>query len=519
MTAVEWFVQDLRQRGVEWIATLCGHGLDPLDHACRKQGLRLVDVRNEQTAAYMAEVHGRLTGRAGVVAVSSGVAHANAMTGVVDAFFDGAPMLLITGAGALATSGMGHFQDLDQAGLAAPVTKYSRTIDSPERTLQILDEALHIAQAPRPGPVHITFPADMQQREVEESAMVPRARRPGDANPPRYAGAGEIAARIAAARRPLIIAGSGVYYNGEGEALAAFSEAFSIPVVTPIWDRGSIERPMESFLGVIGAATGGPRLLPDADLVILAGAQADYRVGYLQPKAVAGDAEIARLDRGWTEMLWVYKKADGKRHTDWLAEVRRRRSEFREGVEAKARKQAGTALHSMHVIRAIGKALTDDMVLLLDGGSIGQWAHQLLTDRYPGHWLTCGRSGVVGWGLGGAMAARLTYPGRPVVLLSGDGAFTFTVAEIECAARQGLSFVAIVADDEAWGITQAGHIRQFGEAITSSLGPIDFVRLAQSLGARGVRATSEEEIHAELMRGLDSKGVTVIHVPIVGGSP
>jgi len=114
MTGAELFVAELKARGVEWISTLCGHGLSPLYAACQNAGVRLVDTRNEQTAAYMAECWGRLSRRVGVCMVSSGVAHANAMTGVVNAYFDGAPMLLITGAGALRTAGMGHFQDLDR---------------------------------------------------------------------------------------------------------------------------------------------------------------------------------------------------------------------------------------------------------------------------------------------------------------------------------------------------------------------------------------------------------------------
>lgn len=159
-------------------------------------------------------------------------------------------------------------------------------------------------------------------------------------------------------------------------------------------------------------------------------------------------------------------------------------------------------------------------MLLIDGGSIGQWAHQLLCSyRYPGDWLTCGRSGAVGWGIGGAIAARLAFPQRPVILLSGDGAFTFNVADLESAVRQNLPFVAIVADDQGWGITRLGHVRQFGIPIASSLGPIAFDRLATSLGAYGVRVASPGEIAHELRKAVDRPTVTVIHVPIMGGNP
>ena len=125
----------------------------------------------------------------------------------------------------------------------------------------------------------------------------------------------------------------------------------------------------------------------------------------------------------------------------------------------------------------------------------------------------------MGWGIGGAMAARLAFPDRPVILLSGDGAFTFNVADLESAVRQNLPFVAIVADDQGWGITRLGHVRQFGVPIASSLGPIAFDRLAFSLGAHGVRAASPGEIAHEIQNAVHRPAVTVIHVPIVGGNP
>jgi acetolactate synthase-1/2/3 large subunit len=197
-----------------------------------------------------------------------------------------------------------------------------------------------------------------------------------------------------------------------------------------------------------------------------------------------------------------------------------RRDDFRRAVEHRAEEQARRGLHAIHIIRAIQEVLLENPVLLIDGGSIGQWAQQLLCrDRYPGDWLTCGRSGVVGWGIGGAMAARLAFSERPVILLSGDGAFTFNVADLESAVRQSLPFVAIVADDQGWGITRLAHIREFGVPIASSLGPIAFDRLALSLGAHGVRVSTPDEIAHELRKAIDKPVVTVIHVPITGGNP
>ncbi len=517
MTAAELLVRGLRQRGMDWMATLCGHGLDPLFDAARHGGMRLIDARNEQTAAYIADAYGRLTRRPGVCAVSSGIAQVNALTGVANAWFDQGPMLLISGAASSATAGMGHFQDLDQVSLARPITRLSRSIDSAARTLQILDEALDTATADPRGPSHLMFPMDVQRAEagdvvVAPPAPVPRRAAAQDSN------VQEVARALAIAKTPLVIAGSGMFYDNAGDEMLCFCEDCHIPVVTPIWDRGSIDRPSRVFLGVIGAATGGPAILSEADCILLAGAEIDYRVGYLLPPDVRAGARVLPFRKGWDALASACYDQNTSARLAWMAECIYLRNEFRRGVRQRAEEQSRDGMHALHIIRAIESVFTEHPVLLIDGGSIGQWAHQLLcSDRYPGDWLTCGRSGVVGWGIAGAMAARLAFPRRPVILLSGDGAFTFNVADIESAVRQKLPFVAIVADDQGWGITRSGHVKQFGEPIASSLGPIAFDKLAESLGARGVRVSTPEEIAKELRRAIAEPVVTVIHVPIVGG--
>src|SRR5262245_56044932 len=151
MTGADLLVQILKAQGVPFVSTLCGNGLDPLYAACKRQGLRLIDVRNEQAAGYMADAVGRLTRHVGVGTSSSGVAHVNAMTGVVNAYFDGAPMLLITGASESRTAGMGHFQDLDHVSLARPVCKYARRVDRPERIALSVQEAFAMARSGPPA--------------------------------------------------------------------------------------------------------------------------------------------------------------------------------------------------------------------------------------------------------------------------------------------------------------------------------------------------------------------------------
>lgn len=542
MNGAELFVQELQKQGVTHVATLCGHGLNPFDKACQEAGLRLIDVRNEQAAGYIADATGRLTRRVGVCAVSSGVAHANAMTGVVNAYFDGAPMLLVSGSGSTETMGLGHFQDLDQVALAAPVCKYARLVDRPERIPQLIHEAFAAALAGRPGPVHLTLPLDVQLAEAHPDRAFRVIAPPGrdtlaaQGDPERIAA---VAGLLARSERPLLIAGSGLFYAEGEDALRTFAEELAMPVVTPIWDRGSIPLPIEPFMGVIGAATGGPNLLADADLILMAGAACDYRVGFLQPPAIRNDAQIVRIDIDPARLLQgagahhcllgdprfvliqlieAARQKTVRPYTDWLQEARSRRDSFRQGVLS-ARERSPKGLHALDIVEAVRALLTDETILIIDGGNIGQWVHQALCDRYPGHWLTCGASGVIGYGIPAAMAARAIHPDRPIILVSGDGSLTFSVAELETAARQKLPFVIIVADDQAWGITLTGQMKELGRGITSELGPIRFDLMAEAFGARGAVVRSAEGIIPAIREGLAADRPTLIHIPIVRSNP
>jgi len=201
----------------------------------------------------------------------------------------------------------------------------------------------------------------------------------------------------------------------------------------------------------------------------------------------------------------------------WLRQAKEKRARFLQGILSR---QPSDKMHALDIMEALKEVQTEEMVVVVDGGNIGQWFHQTFaTESYPGHYLTCGASGVVGFGLGGAMAARVGFPLRSVVLLSGDGSATFNLAELECAVRQDVPFVMIIADDERWGVTASGHLQRYGRTMSSELGPVDFSRVARGFGAVGIRATNALELKASLRRGLAAKTPVVIHVPISGGLP
>lgn len=487
----------------------------------------------------MADAYGKLTGKVGVCAVSSGVAHSNALTGVANAHFDGTPMLLITGASAGYGADRGVFQEYDQVALAAPICKLAKCVYRIDDLKFIVEEAFRTAMSGRPGPVHLTVPLDVMEARTDETTSI-KPKAPFDVASLQDSQSkgldpsllSEAVQMIRHSERPILIAGSGVFYSGGQESLIRFSEAGDIPIVTPIWDRGAVEKPHPNFLGVVGAASGEPRLLQDADLIIMVGARVDYRVGFLEPPKISPEASILRIDIDPSELTQgrnpdlavLANPASALRelaeklsasHSEWLKEARERWRKFRyRWVERHP--PADKPMTGWHIVKAIRPLLSEEVIFLIDGGNIGQWAHMVLADHYPGRWLTCGASAVVGWGLPGAMAARLVYPDRPVLLLSGDGAFSFTLSEIESAVRHRLPFVAVVANDSAWGIVVSTQRSRFGDegVVASRFGDIRYDKVAEALGAKGLRIDDPHELRQAVEEGFSSKTPTIIDVPV-----
>jgi acetolactate synthase I/II/III large subunit len=536
-------VRCLLDRGVQFVSTLSGNGMDPFYEACRQAGLRLVDFRNEQAAAFAADTVARLEKRLAVCAVNATVGHANALVGLVNAAFAGSPVLLISGAAPHSHADLGRFQDFDQVPLAAPICKYARAVDRADRIPFYVHEACSRAVAGRPGPVHLTIPSDVLSAPVEDATGWPATEASGAVQPqaaPSPQALHEAIKLLSEAKRPVIVAGSGVYFAGGEQALHDLAAKLDIPIVIPIWDQGTVSRPTSQFVGFIGAAYGGPRLLPDADVLLLAGARIDYRTGFGQPPGVSPDVRVIRVDIEPSELVQgraadvailadpasalaaladEAHRSGGEPHTEWREEAARRWRAFRSPWLADA--PAAPPLTGRHIVEGIRPLLDEDLLFLMDGGNIGQWVHMALGDRYPPQWLTCGPSGVVGWGVAGAVAAKLSRPETRVLLLAGDGAIGFNLMELETAVRHNTPFVSVVADDREWGSVVTGQERTYGpEGVTASrLGHVAYDQVACGLGAAGVRVSTSAELTSAIQQGFLADTPTLIHVPITGSAP
>jgi acetolactate synthase-1/2/3 large subunit len=535
MNNAEYLVRNLQARGVERVFVLCGNGLKPFLDACVSVGMPLLDVRNEQAASFMADLWGRATGRLGVVAVSAGPGHTNALTGLANSYWDGGPMLLISGCSAAATRDLGHFQELDQVAMAVPVCKYARFVTRGETLPHEIDQAIAAAVAGRPGPAHLTVPLDVWNAPAAEP---PRAAAPRPAVAAPRAAADPtavrtIAAALAEARTPVIVAGSGTFYAQAGPALREFAALTGIPVFSNLWDRGCVDSPWPQYVGVTsGEVNGAYAMLPRADVVLTLGARVDHRLGFGRPPVLDAKARFLRVDvepaeidrtvaaeiglaadpRSALEALteaWRQGR-QGRAHSAWLAEVQRAREQFLARWEPRGREEV-CPVSSLRLCRELQPFLDEEVTFLLDGGNIGRWAYLTLWNRHPAHWHTCGASGVIGWGLPGAVVARLARPDHPVLLLSGDGSAGFTLAEIETALRFGTPYVAVIAHDSAWGIE--ADSRPPDRRQGTMLGELRFDRVAEALGARGVFIEAPSQLGPAIRRGLQEQTVTVIHVP------
>ncbi|HGE71824.1 TPA: thiamine pyrophosphate-binding protein, partial [Candidatus Poribacteria bacterium] len=305
----------------------------------------------------------------------------------------------------------------------------------------------------------------------------------------------------------------------------------NIPIVSHIWDRCCIEKVIPQYMGVTNAELNyAMQKFSEADTILMMGARVDYRVSCGLPPGFPKDAKVIRVDIEPSEitralipdigivgnsksvLAGMVEEAKSLKwdNANWLSDVQKTRDSLIRKWDNLCHEDV-CPVPSLRIIREIKKSLDRDVTFLLDGGNIGRWAHMILFDRHPSHWFTCGASGVVGWGLPGAIAIKLAKPDKPLLLLSGDGAAGFTVSEIETALRFGTPYVAVIAHDSAWGIVADGQ--GDGCHVASELGEIRFDRVAQALGAEGIFIDDPRQLRPSIDWALSSDKVVIIHVP------
>ena len=523
--------RSLERLGCKHVFTLSGNHIMSLFDAALETGLDLVHVRHEAAAVHMADAWGRLTGDAGVAMVTGGPGHANAVGALYTALGAESPMVLLSGHAATWELGRAGFQEIRQADMAAPVTKVSWTATSAATLGRDVGEALHIATAGRPGPVHLSLPSDLLEERVESNAIVwpdgPGASSSAPALTSPVADA--VLAALAAAARPIVFAGPHLSGASGRALLGRLEAATKTPAVV-----------LESPRGIADATLGAfSDLVRRADLIVLLGKALDFTTRWAtgsafdpQVRLISLDPEAALVDRAARAMgerlvlgctVDVRKAAEtliaraasaGTRSGDWLREARAALDTRPESWGTIVAQTAGR-LHPAEVFRALRPYVERnlDTVLICDGGEFAQWGQSMLPVRRR---LINGVAGSIGSSLSFALAARLRDPAAPVFAVLGDGTIGFHMAEFETAARRRLPFVAVLGNDARWNAESQIQLREYGKERMHAcdLLPVRYDQAVAALGGHGEFVDAAADLPGAIERSLASGKPACINVMI-----
>jgi acetolactate synthase-1/2/3 large subunit len=532
LTGGDLVARVVKQAGVEHVFTLCGGHILPIYDGCLREGIRVIDVRHEQAAAHAADAYARLTRNIGVALVTAGPGVTDAVTGVVNAHAARSPLLLVGGAAPLALRGQGALQEMDQVAMLRPITKGAWSVAETRQIPEVLTTAIRTALTGRPGPVFVEIPVDLLLSTIEDRlAPIPvdyvhRTPPPGDP-----AAVARLASLLARAERPLVVAGSGVYWDDAAKALAAFAEAAAIPVFMNGAGRGCLpsDHPY-AFAQSRGWALG------HADVVLVLGAPLDFRLGYGRAPSFAEDATVCMVDCDPAELgrnrpLAVGLTAHSGRVLEqltealpaglparwdaWCRQLTEREEKSRAQLAAQCASEEVPISHYRWAAE-IARVVTPDTIVIGDGGDVVGCAAKIVALHRPGQWLDPGPFGCLGVGPPFALAAKLLHPERRVLLIVGDGAFGLNGMEMETLVRFGLPVTCIVGNDGGWGQIRNPQRQFFGEerAVATSLPISRYDRMVEALGGHGAFVTEPGQIGPALERALSSDGVWCINVPL-----
>jgi len=509
----------LKARGVDRVFALCGGHIMPIWMRLDAEGIRIIDVRDERAAVYMAHAHAELTGQLGVALVTAGPGVTNAMTGIANAYVARASVLVLSGTPPRAQENRGALQDMVHTDFVRPLTRYARTVREPALVLQELSEAVARAmgEAGEPGPSYLDFPVDTLRARVPQAMLLPEllatpARQQLLPDPSAVEAAVDV---LWSAKRPLVISGRGA--RGASSALCRLLDAMGALYLDTGESRGLVP---EDHPSVVAAMRGS--VMGEADVILTVGRKLDFQLAYGSP-AVFGQARFVRIAdcaaelrdnrRGAAQILAsaeaaldaIVQRAAGRVPATDLAWTRR----VREKHQARADKlvtsmrQASPGsdglMHPNRLLAALREALPRDSVLVADGGDFLSFARVGLP---ASTYLDPGSLGCIGVGTPFGVAAALACPGRTVVVATGDGAFGFNAMEIDTAARHRVPVLIVVANNGSWAIEVRDQQETHGKVVGTHLQFADHAAMARAFGLHGERVERSEDLDAAIQRAL-----------------
>lgn len=512
----------LCERGVVRVFGLQGGHIQPIWDQLAREGVQIVDVRDEGAAVHMAHAHRELTGEMGVALVTAGPGVTNTVTAVANASVSRISLMVIGGCPPRPQAHMGPLQGIPHVEILRPITRVARTLGVGDQVLRELDEAWSRAEGDRgePGPVYVEIPTDVLREEVApalitEEHLRPKPRRRPQPDPDGVAAA---AGLLTAAERPVVISGRGAR-AGTGAEMVRFLDASACAYLDTQESRGLVPPDHRCAVGAMRSA-----VIRQTDLVVTVGRQLDFQLGFGSP-AVFPEARFIRIAdtaselidnrRGEVELLAdpaaalealtvALRAKDGSPSREWLQEMRAehlRRSEKHRASLDRTPAGADGLMHPNRIFGAVASAGLDDAVVIADGGDLLSFARLALQGW---RFLDAGAFGCLGVGVPFAIAASLAYPDRRVLVVSGDGAFGVNAMEIDTAVRHGARIVVIVANNAAWNIERYDQLENYGRVVGTELGDSDYAAMARGLGAHGERVTDPADLAGAVARAIEN---------------
>jgi acetolactate synthase-1/2/3 large subunit len=511
----------LKAHGVTKLFTLSGGHLFSIYDGCREEGIDLVDVRHESAAAFAAEGWAKVTRQPGVAALTAGPGVTNGMSAVASAQQNGSPMLVLGGRAPAMRWGQGSLQELDHVPFMRPLTKFAATPEATAEIPALVDEALTAAVTPHSGPAFVDFPMDLVFSEAPE---------PEEPDPLPDAAAGPVpdvaraVALLSDAERPVIMAGTNLYWGHGEEALVALAQELGIPVFLNGLARGCVPADHELFFS--RARSNG---LKGADLALVIGVPMDFRLGFGQsfgeetelvvidraepprehPRAVA--AELYGSIPGILDALRS-EAAPGADTAAWVRALRAAEDDKRAAERAELDDDRAP-LHPMRLYRDLGELIDRDAIVIGDGGDFVSYAGRVVDTYQPGCWLDPGPFGCLGSGPGYALAAKVAHPDRQVVLLVGDGAFGFSGMEFDTFARLGINVVAVMGNNGIWALEKHPMEFLYGYSVAAELRPgTRYDQVVEALGCHGELVERPADLKPALERAFSAGAPALVNV-------
>jgi len=519
MTAAQLFVKCLENEGVEYIFGIPGEeNIDIMD-ALLESKIKFITTRHEQGAAFMADVYGRLTGRAGVCMATLGPGATNLITGFADANMDRAPIVAIAGQGATTRLHKESHQILNLVNLFQPISKYATQILEPGIVPEIVRKAFKVAQTEKPGGAFIEFPENIAEAKVEGVPIEVQTAYSSAAPDFKIDQAAKI---ISEAKFPVILAGNGVIRQGAADELVRFAEMLRIPVANSFMAKGVVPFSNDFSLGTIGLKA---RDLPwyafeRADVVICIGYDmVEYHPDMWNPnndkKVVHIDALPAEVDGHYIVAVGVLGDISSSLRALALKSRPQKTMPFKAVRNAIIEDRAafandtGFPIKPQKIVWDLREVLAPDDIAISDVGAHKMWMARMYRAERPNSCIISNGFASMGIAVPGAIAAKLAYPDRKVVAVTGDAGFLMNSQEIETAIRVGTPFVILIWNDSEYGLITWHQLRHFGRPSHITFKNPDFVKYAESFGAKGYRVDRAEDLVPTLKRALDDDTVAI----------